>query len=309
MYYVFARGNFGVVIPDQVYRSAQLDAQELERIVRQHGIRSIVNLRGAHPRDPWYRQQRAVALQLNVAHHDLRFSASGLPPITEILRLKRVLQNTERPLLIHCRRGADRTGMASALLLLLDGEQPIDQVRQQLSARYFVFSNRSAGKLLLDEYVQWLTTNNARHSGTLFAHWLETDYVDDNGNMRFYIDQINGVIWRSGTRYEDGYEYVIDRHVDPSLMISGWAIDIRNRRLVKNLDIYLKGQLLGSTEYGFAYEEVANYFGEDRYAESGWMLSKSVLDWKSGCFDLTLEIVRLDSTVWHSAPQARVCLR
>ena len=37
--------------------------------------------------------------------------------------------------------------------------------------------------------------------------------------------------------------------------------------------------------------------------------SKSVLDWKSGCFDLTVKIVRLDSTAWHSAPQARVCLR
>ncbi len=309
MYYVFARGNFGVVIPNQVYRSAQLGALELQRIVRQRGIRSVVNLRGAHPRDPWYRQQRAVALQLGVAHHDLRFSATGLPPITEILRLKRVLQNTERPLLIHCQRGADRTGMASALILLLDGEQPIDQVRKQLSARYYIFSGHSAGKLLLDEYVQWLATNKARHNGTLFAHWLETDYVDDRGNMRFYIDQINGVIWQTGTRYEDGYEYVIDRHIDPSLMISGWAIDIHNRRLVKSLDIYLKGRRLGSAEYGFAYAGVASYFGDDRYMDSGWMFSKPVLNWKPGCYDLTVAIVRLDSTAWHSAPQARVCLR
>ncbi|MEE8428132.1 MAG: tyrosine-protein phosphatase [Gammaproteobacteria bacterium] len=309
VYYFFARGNFDAVIQDQVYRSAQLGAPELQRIIKQHGIRSIVNLRGAHPREPWYRQQRAVALQLGVAHHDLRFSAAGLPPITEVLRLKRVLQNTERPLLIHCQHGADRTGMASALTLLLDSDQSIDQVQKQLSARYFIFSGHSTGRLLLDEYVQWLATNNARHNSTLFAHWLETDYVDGNGNMRFYIDQINGVIWQAGTQYEDDYEYVIDRHIDPSLMISGWAIDIHNRRLVKSLDIYLEGRHLGNTKYGFAYTGVASYFGDERYMDSGWMLSKPVLDWKPGCYDLTIEIVRLDSTAWHSAPQARVCLR
>src|SRR5262245_38007736 len=46
--------NEHAVIPGQVYRCAQLTANQLERKIRRHGIRTVVNLRGCNPLVPWY---------------------------------------------------------------------------------------------------------------------------------------------------------------------------------------------------------------------------------------------------------------
>ena len=53
--------NFHLVIPDQVLRSGQLSDPELKRVVERHSIRSVINLRGSHPGEPWYDSERAVS--------------------------------------------------------------------------------------------------------------------------------------------------------------------------------------------------------------------------------------------------------
>ena len=40
--------NFHEVIPNELYRSAQLDAEDIKHHVEKKAIRSILNLRGAH---------------------------------------------------------------------------------------------------------------------------------------------------------------------------------------------------------------------------------------------------------------------
>src|SRR5262249_32009458 len=46
--------NVHTVVPGQVYRSGQLDPDELERTVRAYGVRTVVNLRGRGDPAPWY---------------------------------------------------------------------------------------------------------------------------------------------------------------------------------------------------------------------------------------------------------------
>ena len=46
---VWEEGNFHVVAEGQVYRSRQLDPEELARHVHHYGIRSVLNLRGKNP--------------------------------------------------------------------------------------------------------------------------------------------------------------------------------------------------------------------------------------------------------------------
>lgn len=110
-------GNFHVVVRGQVYRAAQMDAGDLDRWQKEYGIATVLNLRGAQPDEPWYRDERAEAGRLGIGHIDFGMSDAKEMTPEQVRALIRVMREAPKPLLIHCRAGADRTGLASALYL------------------------------------------------------------------------------------------------------------------------------------------------------------------------------------------------
>jgi len=68
-------GNVHAVVEKQFYRSAQLDKATLERVIREYGIKSILNLLGTSQEKSWYADEIAVSRQLGVEHHDYGISA------------------------------------------------------------------------------------------------------------------------------------------------------------------------------------------------------------------------------------------
>ena len=56
-------GNFGTVVPGRVYRSAQLSGEALSARIREHGVRTVLNLRGPNPDETWYRRERQATLE------------------------------------------------------------------------------------------------------------------------------------------------------------------------------------------------------------------------------------------------------
>ncbi len=118
-------GNLAVVDPDRVIRSAQ-PTRQLGRWIDDFHLRSILNLRGGSRADWWYDTEVAVAEARGVAFYDLPLSATRRPTRRELLFLIDVLERCPYPLLIHCKSGADRTGLASALYLMVKRNQPPD---------------------------------------------------------------------------------------------------------------------------------------------------------------------------------------
>ena len=55
-----ASGNFHEVKAGEFYRSAQPSADALSRYIDRHGIRTVINLRGASPGPPAHEAGRAV---------------------------------------------------------------------------------------------------------------------------------------------------------------------------------------------------------------------------------------------------------
>lgn len=108
-------GNFHAVIPGTVYRAAQMDGRTLARWKREYRIASVLNLRGADQGADWYEAERAVSDRLGIQHIDFRMSASSELSDDQVQRLLAVMQAAPKPLLIHCKSGSDRTGLASAL--------------------------------------------------------------------------------------------------------------------------------------------------------------------------------------------------
>jgi protein tyrosine phosphatase (PTP) superfamily phosphohydrolase (DUF442 family) len=113
-----ATHNVGTVDPGRLYRSAQLDESSLRRLVTADGIKSVINLRGENPGLPWYQGELALCRELQVRHADVRWSAEQLPSPAEAEKLLQDFHEMPTPILVHCRSGADRTGLATTLFLI-----------------------------------------------------------------------------------------------------------------------------------------------------------------------------------------------
>jgi protein tyrosine phosphatase (PTP) superfamily phosphohydrolase (DUF442 family) len=173
--------NFHAVIDGAVYRCAQPSPEFLADVVRDHGIRTVLNLRGIGdgPLVDWYEDEAAACQALGLSQENLTFSAYRLPSVDEVRRLLEILDRSEKPILIHCRRGADRTGLASAIALLSMTDLPYADARAGLGLRYGHWALGSAGRLgqFFEEYETWLRENRLRHDKTEFRRWLTTAYA------------------------------------------------------------------------------------------------------------------------------------
>ncbi|MBA4274851.1 MAG: protein tyrosine phosphatase [Alphaproteobacteria bacterium] len=108
-------GNAHEIIPGTLYRSAQLSPERLADYHAKHGFKTILNLRGANAGAPWYDAERAYAKQAGITLIDFRISTKEQLSKREILRLIATMRDAPKPLLIHCKHGSDRTGLATAL--------------------------------------------------------------------------------------------------------------------------------------------------------------------------------------------------
>jgi hypothetical protein len=176
-YYVLLAGNFRTVLPGKVYRSGQLSGKTLEEVVTDHHIRTVVNLRGCSIPLPWYIEESRATHHLNVAQEDICFSANRLPSSQELRRLVEVLDRTEYPILLHCRHGADRTGLASAVVLLLQPGISFHEARGQLAIRFghFAWGHLRYLDRFFDLYADWLIGQGLVHSPDHFREWLATE--------------------------------------------------------------------------------------------------------------------------------------
>ncbi len=98
--------NFGTVQADQIYRSAQPSPWFLGWLTRHHEIRTLVNLRGDTEGF-----ESAFAARHGLRLYSFDMSASRPPSEQEVARFLAILDDpANRPLLVHCRNGVDRTG-------------------------------------------------------------------------------------------------------------------------------------------------------------------------------------------------------
>ena len=116
--YTYDPLNFHAVKDEVMYRSAQPTGRDLRGVAKEYGIRSIINLRGASPGKEWYDEELSISQELGLELVDIRMSAARLPHRDDLLRLLDAFKNLPRPILIHCRGGADRTGEAVAMFAL-----------------------------------------------------------------------------------------------------------------------------------------------------------------------------------------------
>lgn len=170
--------NAHTVVPGRVFRTAQLRPEQLQAFIAEKGIRTVVNLRGVCSNMPWYLGECRTTHAANVNQEDVTFSAKRFPAPAEILRLVDVLDHTAYPIVFHCQRGADRTGVASTVARLLLTGDDLATARRQLWPRYghLAVGRTAVLDAFFDYYERWLAARGESHGPDRFRHWLANDY-------------------------------------------------------------------------------------------------------------------------------------
>jgi protein tyrosine/serine phosphatase len=133
-------GNFATVVEGEAYRSNQPTAAKLAEYQQALGIKSVLNLRGAAPGADWYEEERAAAEELGLHLIDFSMSSQTELPMDRAEVLLSLMMNAPKPILIHCRSGANRTGLASVMYLALVSGVDEHEAEAQLSLRFGHFS-------------------------------------------------------------------------------------------------------------------------------------------------------------------------
>jgi protein tyrosine phosphatase (PTP) superfamily phosphohydrolase (DUF442 family) len=171
-------GNLHAVIPNRAYRCGQPSPERLDKLIREYHIRTLINLRGVQSPAPWYLAECRTTSNHDVSQEDICLSAGRMPCAHEIKHLIDILDHCEYPVLFHCQRGADRTGLASAILLLMRSDASLSDARRQLGPRYGHLAVGKPEQLdrFLDLYEAWLKDNGLEHHRSAFLRWLDEGY-------------------------------------------------------------------------------------------------------------------------------------
>jgi len=128
------QSNFDVVVPGALYRSGQPREGQLEDWIRAYGIRTIVDLRHAVPE-----YERDVARRHGVRLFHLPFSARTGLSEERWQEIREILTREEnRPLLVHCQSGADRTGIVTARYRVEVEGRPLDEALREMIRHYHI---------------------------------------------------------------------------------------------------------------------------------------------------------------------------
>lgn len=139
------------------------------------GAASVLSLRGATSAPSQIEACACAALGLEFRAIEMR--ATNLPRHTALLGLFDAIREMPKPLVIHCKSGSDRTGLASVIYLHAFKGVPIAEARGQLGLRYMHNRWGKAGIVhrLLDAYA-----GDHAATGIGFEDWVKTAY-DPNG--------------------------------------------------------------------------------------------------------------------------------
>lgn len=172
-------GNVGVVDPGKVIRSAQPTAN-LPELIDEYQPKSILNLRGGSYRNSWYDAEVSATEQHGIDFYDFPMEATERPTKAQLLTLVDLLDHCQYPLLIHCKRGADRTGLVSGLYRLSVLGQTPDEALDSFSIWHLHFPVNGTQRLHepFVEYRDWLAAEGKTHAPGLFREWVEEHYED-----------------------------------------------------------------------------------------------------------------------------------
>jgi protein tyrosine phosphatase (PTP) superfamily phosphohydrolase (DUF442 family) len=165
--YIHAK-RFREVTPGRFYRSGQMTASGLREIVEQHGIKTVINLQHEEPDpflpDRWLGagkvRESELCAQLGVKYLLLTpdvippgLAPDAIPPVVEQF-LSILDDQSNYPVLIHCKAGLHRTGRLTAIYRMeYMGWSQGEALREMRANGYGYFMTSTADEFVI-QFIQ-----------------------------------------------------------------------------------------------------------------------------------------------------------
>lgn len=170
-------------IDDDLSRSAQPSPFLLMKF-KNDGFKTIINLRGARD-DLVDQMERRVCKNLNLKLIEFKLHSRGAPTIDQIKNSKKIFKEIDYPALIHCKSGADRTGLMATLYLISKGVN-INIAKKQLSFKFLHVRFAKSG--ILDQFFENFENFLLQGGKLSFWEWSETIYSPDELKKNFKLN-------------------------------------------------------------------------------------------------------------------------
>lgn len=186
------RFNFHRISSDS-FRSSQPTMWQLRRMVRKYGIKTILNLKGDNPDSPYLAFEREQCAKLGVKLVDVEIKSRETPWPEDVRNAKDLFEAIEYPMWMHCKAGADRTGIYATLFQYFHQHIPVEQTNQLKLWPFGHIRLSEAGKI--DNYLELYKAYHAEHPEVDLLEWAETvadrDAIDREFEARGFASFIN----------------------------------------------------------------------------------------------------------------------
>ncbi len=162
--------NFWQVAPG-VWRSNQPTHARFEKYAAM-GIRTVVNLRGEEKRAHYLFEEESCR-KLGLKLVNAKLWARKAAPRERLVGVIDALRAAEKPLVFHCKSGADRAGFVAAMYLMIFEDLPVQVARKQLGLKYIHLKNTKTG---VQDYILDIYEARLAHGEIGFEDWIRREY-------------------------------------------------------------------------------------------------------------------------------------
>ena len=175
-------------IGEGMYRANQPSPARIAELAKE-GIKTILNVRG-DSENGFYLLEKEACAQHGIDLVDVRMFSRDTHAVEKIHKLKTAFETIKYPALMHCKSGADRTGIAGVLFKHFHMGLPIDEALEQLSFKYLHVKAGKTGMLdfFFEDYLTYAKTHDIS-----FIDWVDTVYDRLDVHDRFMSSWIGNI--------------------------------------------------------------------------------------------------------------------
>ena len=159
-------------VDKNIYRSNMPTPSRISKY-KKLGIKTIINLRGGKKDGGWFLENEACQKN-KIKLVNLVARSRSAPEKEMIIKTNELFQKINYPALIHCKSGADRAGIVSALYKILYCNQHPSIAKKELSIKFLHIKWAKTG--ILDKFVFEYEKHLNKNKGTKFLNWVNNNY-------------------------------------------------------------------------------------------------------------------------------------
>ena len=159
-------------VDKNIYRSNMPTPSRIKKY-KKLGIKTIINLRGGKRDGGWFLENEACQKN-KIKLVNLVARSRSAPEKEMIFKTNELFQKIKFPALIHCKSGADRAGIVSALYKILYCKQHPSIAKKELSIKFLHIKWAKTG--ILDKFIFEYEKHCNKYKRSNFLSWVKNNY-------------------------------------------------------------------------------------------------------------------------------------